>query len=100
MGKVMKASLGQQRDGLLVNLSELSKACPFHQSNPEDCPLFPLRKMKSTKRLRWLRALSEADLSYLATYHHICLRIKLELEQAVGEPVEGALQRPACCRQT
>jgi len=68
----------QLKDQLLLNLSELSKACPFHHANPEDCPLFPLRKMKSAKRLAWLRALSEEELSYLATYHHVCLRIKLE----------------------
>ena len=89
MGTEMNASLRQLRDQLLVNLSELSKACPFHQSNPEDCPLFPLRKMKPPKRLRWLETLSEADLSYLATYHHICLRIKMESRGETSQPGEG-----------
>jgi hypothetical protein len=74
----MKANLRHQRDQILLNLSELSKACPFHKSNPEDCPLFPLRKMKPAKRLRWLKALSEEDMSYLTTYHQICLRIKMD----------------------
>jgi len=87
----MKTSLKQQRDELLVTLSELSKSCPFHQSNPEDCPLFPLRKIKSAKRLHWLKALSEEDLSYLATYHHICLRIKVESRGAASERAERAL---------
>ena len=82
MSRKMKVGFRQQKDELFANLSELSKACPFHQANPEDCPLFPLRKMKPAKRLSWLRALSEEDLSYLATYHHVCLRIKMDSQQA------------------
>lgn len=78
MSRKTKTSLSQLRDELLANLSELSKNCPFHLANPKDCPLFPLRKLKPAQRLMWLRALSEKDLSYLNTYHHVCLRIKLE----------------------
>lgn len=78
MSRKTKTSLNQLRNELLANLSALSKNCPFHQANPEDCPMFPLRKLKPAQRLAWLRALSEKELSYLATYHHVCLRIKLE----------------------
>jgi hypothetical protein len=36
--------------------------------------------MEPKKRLQWLDALSESDLAYLATYHHVCLQIKVESE--------------------
>jgi hypothetical protein len=61
---------------LRANLLKLSEACPFHSANPEDCPLFPLRKMKRRKRLSYVNALSKADLAYLANYHSVCIRIK------------------------
>ena len=64
----------EQQNGLRVNCLELSGACPFDQTNPEDCPLFSLRKRKPTKRLQWFNALSESDLADLATYHRLCLR--------------------------
>jgi hypothetical protein len=61
---------------LRANLLKLSEACPFHIANPEDCPLFPFRKMTPRKRLSYVNALSKADLEYLANYHSVCLRIK------------------------
>lgn len=78
MSRPTKICLRRKRNELLANLSELSKACPFHQHNPEDCPLFPLRRLNAAKRQAWFNALSEEDLAYLATYHHVCLRLKLE----------------------
>jgi len=78
-------SLKQQRDELLLNLSELSKACPLHRLNPEDCPLFPLRQMKPPQRNRWLKSLNEEDLSYLASYHHVCMSIRLESRLAASD---------------
>ena len=75
--KKIKAIRGQKRD-LRANLLQISEACPFHLANPGDCPLFPLRRMGPTKRLQWVNALSESDLAYLATYHRVCLRIKVE----------------------
>lgn len=77
MGTAIKSKSVRKEDQLLTNLAELSKACPVHESNPEDCPLYPLRKLKPAERLRWLRALSEEDLSYLAAYHHVCLKFQL-----------------------
>jgi hypothetical protein len=61
---------------LRVNLLKLAEACPFHIANPEDCPLFPLRKMTRSKRLSFVNALSKTDLAHLASYHRVCLRIK------------------------
>ena len=61
---------------LRANLFKLAEACPFHIANPEDCPLFPFRKMTPRKRLSYVNALSKADLAYLANYHRVCIRIK------------------------
>ena len=74
----MKPVSEWKKHELRKQLSELADACPLHQANPEDCPLFPLRQMKPAKRLRWFNALSEDDLAYLATYHHVCFATNLE----------------------
>jgi hypothetical protein len=71
-----------RRNELRANLLALSEACPFDHSNPEDCPLFKLRKKKPGERLQWFHALDEDDLAYLATYHHICLTTKVESRAA------------------
>ena len=68
----------EQKEELRANLLELTEACPFHHANPEDCPLFLLRKMKLRERLKWFNALTENDLVYLATYHRVCFTTKLE----------------------
>ena len=78
MAKKKIKAIREQESELRANLLKLSEACPFHLANPEDCPLFPLRRMEPTKRLQWINALNEADLSYLANYHSVCLRIKVE----------------------
>jgi hypothetical protein len=71
-----------QKNQLRADLLELAKACPFHRSKPEDCPLAALRKMKSTERLQWFNALAEDDLLYLATYHRVCFAIKAKSRSA------------------
>ena len=78
----------EQRNELRANLLELSEACPFHHANPEDCPLFLLRKMKPRRRLQWFDALPENDLVYLATYHRVCFATKVEsaVAQAGAKP--------------
>ena len=73
--KKSKAMHEQERD-LRANLLKLAEACPFHLANPEEFPLFPLRKMEPEKRLQWLNALGDSDLAYLTSYHRVCLRIK------------------------
>ncbi len=67
----------KQRKELLAGLLELTGACPFDRCNPEDCPLSALRGLSRPQRVRWLRALPEDDLVYLATYHYTCLGAKL-----------------------
>ena len=68
----------ERKKALRDNLVALLEVCPFHRSNPEECPLFELRKMKPAQRLQWFDALAEDDLVYLATYHHICLSTKMD----------------------
>lgn len=65
-------------DELRASLVDLHEKCPVHQDNPEDCPLFPLRRLERSERLRWFNALSETDLGYLATYHCVCMNLKLQ----------------------
>lgn len=74
--------LGDQQNELLADLLKLSEACPFDETNPQDCPLSALRRMKTAKRAQWLQALREDDVSYLAAYHRVCLTIKVESELA------------------
>jgi hypothetical protein len=78
----------EQKKALRANLLELTEACPFHHSNPEDCPLYLLRKMKPKKRLQWFNALAENDLIYLASYHRVCFTTKVEsaVAQAGAKP--------------
>ena len=78
MAKKKSKAIDELKNELRVNLLKLSEACPFHHANPEDCPLFSLRKMEPADRLLWINALSERELAYLATYHRVCLRIKME----------------------
>ncbi len=72
----------EQKNELRANLLKLSEACPFHHDNPEDCPLFALRKMEPTKRVQWFDALIEDDLVFLANYHRVCFTTKVEAGSA------------------
>ncbi|MCX6914986.1 MAG: hypothetical protein NT167_18365 [Verrucomicrobia bacterium] len=78
----------QQKNELRANLLALSEACPSDDANPEDCPLFLLRKMKPRNRLQWLNALTDNDLVYLATYHRVCFTTKVDaaVAQATAKP--------------
>lgn len=58
-------------------LLPLAKDCPLEHCNPQDCPLYLVRKMKPRQRWQWFEALSEEGLTYLAAYHHVCLNTKL-----------------------
>jgi len=72
----MSSTSHKTKSELAATLLELFESCPFDHRNPKDCPLFPLRKLKPSERLAWLNALNEDDLSYLASYHYICLATK------------------------
>jgi hypothetical protein len=72
-----KALLAPSVDRLRAGLLELINVCPVNQDNPADCPLFALRKMGRRQRLHWVAALERADLEYLATYHNVCMSVRL-----------------------
>jgi hypothetical protein len=42
--------------------------------------------MNSGQRLHWFNALDEDDLVYLATYHHVCMNIKVARKSAENFP--------------
>jgi hypothetical protein len=68
----------QQRAELLDSILQVAMGCPVDQTNPADCPLFLIRKMDLPRRIQWLSNLTDEDLTYLASYHCLCLKIKLE----------------------
>jgi hypothetical protein len=76
----MKSTKPLRINELRKELKPLARACPLPVCNV-DCPLASLREMLWTTRERWLAALSEEDLVYLATYHHICQQTSLELRR-------------------
>ncbi len=73
----MSALLSKQKLKLRDSLRVLAEACPIEHCNPEECSLFSLRKLKPRQRSRWLNALKEDDLAFLAAYHYVCYRNKL-----------------------
>ncbi len=73
----MSTMPAEHKNQLRASLLELALACPVHQDNPEDCPLFRLRNMAPAERLAWFNGLNDHDLSYLASYHHVCLANKV-----------------------
>ena len=78
LATVMSLTTDSRIAALRANLLVLSEVCPADHSNPSDCPLFAVRQMKPTDRWQWFHALTEADLAYLATYHHVCLTTKVQ----------------------
>lgn len=85
----MKPMAHKPQMDLRAHLLELSEACPYDHCNPEDCPLFPLRKMPPAKRVQWLNAMGEDDLNYLAAYHYVCFTLKVESQSSQTLPAAG-----------
>ena len=88
----------EHKNGLRADLLGLAAFCPFDQSNPGDCPLFPLRKMRRQKRLQWLSGLSAEDWGYLVVYHRVCLGLRVGTRLAelhARAPAEGEPRREA-----
>jgi len=82
----LKTASQRRKDELRATLLSLTKACPVDECNPKDCPLYSVRKMEPMQRLQWFNALSEDDLVYLATYHHVCMNIKVALKSGENFP--------------
>jgi hypothetical protein len=74
-----KSAKYSPKSELSAYLLPLVKACPLNESNPEDCLLSCLQKMKPTQRAQWLGILNEDELAFLSTYHHVCLSTKIGL---------------------
>lgn len=79
MNRPSKIKLHSAKTGreLKEFVAALAVDCPVGHSNPEDCPLHDLREQKMPARLKWLQALGEDDLQYLAAYHQVCLNTKI-----------------------
>jgi hypothetical protein len=73
----LKSASQRAKDELRANLLSLTEVCPVADCNPEDCPLYSLRKLKPEQRLEWFKALDADDLAYLAAYHHVCINIRV-----------------------
>lgn len=61
---------------------ELIHGCPLDLCNPEDCPLYQVRQLSYNRRIEWFNALPPEDLEYLAAYHYVCMKVKLQAHQA------------------
>ena len=59
---------------VLSEIFPLMEACPYDNGNPPFCPCHEVRKLTPEERNEWVRALSGADLEYIAAYHQICLQ--------------------------
>jgi hypothetical protein len=73
----MKKTGHQRQDELRAELFAVAEYCPVAEDNPEECPLHLLRLKNTTQRLKWIGALTKADLGYLTTYCHICMNLKM-----------------------
>ncbi len=74
----MRTTSRRDKARLQRRLLELTKACPFDQCNPIECPLYELRVMRRGEALDWLKSLAEDDLRYLASYHYVCFATKVQ----------------------
>jgi hypothetical protein len=51
--------------------------CPLG-GNPEDCPLYDLRKLPVEERIAWLESQTDEELIDLYEQHNQCMECKLE----------------------
>ena len=63
---------------LRAELMKLVDACPVELCNPDDCPLHEVRQLNNHQRRQWFKALNLTELEYLASYHFVCMKLKLE----------------------
>ena len=60
-------------DRLREQLVILAVECPYMKSNPANCPLHEVRKLKPVAIIDWLDALSADETEFLTQYHQCCL---------------------------
>jgi len=68
----------QHRAELLDSILHVAMSCPVDLTNPVDCPLFLMRQLDLPERIQWFNALTDDDLAYLASYHCVCMKNKME----------------------
>ena len=51
--------------------------CPLG-NNPEDCPLYEIRKLPLAERITWLESKTDEEVVDLYNRHNKCLECKLE----------------------
>jgi hypothetical protein len=78
IASLMKILDRQQRTEMLDRLLSLAISCPVDQSNPANCPLCNVRKMDLGRRLEWFRSLTDDELVFLNSYHHVCMKHRLQ----------------------
>ncbi len=65
-------------------LAGVAPGCPHTKSNPEECPLYNVRKMATAEIVAWLDGLQPPEKEYLILYHQCCLMMRWEGEAARG----------------
>jgi hypothetical protein len=78
MDPTMTPMTPEEMKALRDSVLRLAETCPVELTNPADCPLYGVRKLKPARRLRWFDDLTGDDLAYLNGYHCICAQIKTE----------------------
>jgi len=59
-------------------MMELIHCCPAEHCNPTECVLHALRQLSYPQRIAWYSALTKDDLEFLAAYHHVCMKLRLQ----------------------
>jgi hypothetical protein len=79
---------------LITAVLSLMEFCPVEDCNPDDCPLYNVRKLKHPQRNKWLSALGEDDLAYLLAYHDVCLNLKMGITRPHPNSLHSAQDGP------
>jgi len=90
---------------LRSELLKLIENCPVDLCNAVECPLFPVRQLNEEERLEWLDSLDVKEMEYLACYHHVCMKLKLEAhpgetDQDFSNSGRSAIRDPQQLRQS
>ncbi len=67
------------------NILSLAVNCPVWRANPEDCPLYAIRRLELPQRLQWFNGLSNDDLIYLNAYHCLCAQLRMQARLEASE---------------
>ena len=74
---------------LQAYLEPLVRRCPCQTDYPKDCPLVGITKLDERMRGKFLSALTEAEMSFMAAYCHACRTTRLDLVTANSDKANG-----------